>query len=57
MPVGEDVVLARAVEAFLEEHRRCWLLYGEGIEGGDDDEVVLLICSCGARLVHRLEAR
>jgi hypothetical protein len=35
--------LLTALDAFLQEHRRC----GE-LDGGVDDEVVWMSCECGA---------
>ncbi len=42
--------LLAALDAFLQEHRRC----GEP-EGGIDEAVVWMTCDCGARLVHPAE--
>jgi hypothetical protein len=38
-----------AVDAFLQEHRRC----GE-LEGGIDGDVVWMSCECGARITRPL---
>ena len=39
--------LLTALDAFLQEHRRC----GE-LEGGLDRERVWITCDCGAGIVH-----
>jgi hypothetical protein len=39
--------LLAALDAFLQEHRRC----GE-LDGGVDDERVWLACDCGAGIAH-----
>jgi hypothetical protein len=41
--------LLAALDAFLQEHRRC----GE-LDGGVDDEVVWMSCVCGARIGHSI---
>ena len=38
-----------ALEAFLQEHRRC----GD-LEGGVQGERVWMACDCGAAIVHRV---
>jgi hypothetical protein len=40
-----------ALDAFLQEHRRCGALDG-GVEG----ERVWMTCECGARISHALDA-
>jgi hypothetical protein len=42
--------LLAALDAFLQEHRRC----GE-LEGGVDDEVVWMSCECGASITRPVE--
>jgi hypothetical protein len=39
--------LLAALDAFLQEHRRC----GE-LDGGVENERVWMACDCGANLVH-----
>ena len=41
--------LLAALDAFLQEHRRC----GE-LEGGVEGERVWMACDCGAAIVHRV---
>jgi len=43
--------LLTALDAFLQEHRRC----GE-LDGGLDGDTVWLVCSCGAQSVHSASA-
>ena len=43
--------LLAALDAFLQEHRRC----GE-LDGGLDGDTVWLVCSCGAQSVHTASA-
>jgi len=43
--------LLSALDAFLQEHRRC----GE-LDGGLDGDTVWLVCSCGAQSVHSASA-
>ena len=43
--------LLAALDAFMQEHRRC----GE-LDGGRDEGYVWLACSCGARIVHPASA-
>ncbi len=42
--------LLAALDAFLQEHRRC----GE-LEGGVEGERVWMTCDCGAAIVHLLQ--
>jgi hypothetical protein len=39
--------LLAALDAFLQEHRRC-----EELESGVANDVVWMTCSCGAQIVH-----
>jgi hypothetical protein len=39
--------LLAALDAFMQEHRRC----GE-LDGGVDDERVWMACDCGAGIAH-----
>ncbi len=41
--------LLSALDAFLQEHRRCGELHG-GVEGGR----VWMACDCGAVILHRV---
>ena len=44
--------LALALDAFMSEHRRCWRLYGEGLDSGEDGEVLWVEClACTALMV------
>ena len=46
--------LALALDAFLAEHRRCWRLYGEGLDSGEDGAIVWLECGgCEAVMTFR----
>jgi len=36
--------LALALDAFMSEHRRCWRLYGEGLDSGMDGMTFWLEC-------------
>jgi hypothetical protein len=36
-----------SLEAFIEEHRRRWLLRQEGLDTGHDATHVWLSCACG----------
>jgi hypothetical protein len=42
--------LLAALEAFLQEHRRC----GE-LDGGVERELVWMACECGTEIVHPIE--
>lgn len=42
--------LVAALDAFLQEHRRC----GE-LDGGVEGEVVWMACECGAEIIHSME--
>ncbi len=42
--------LLAALDAFVQEHRRC----GE-LDGGLDGEWVWLTCDCGANIVHPVQ--
>lgn len=43
--------LALALDAFMAEHRRCWRLYGEGLDSGDDGAILWVECGgCEATL-------
>ncbi len=42
--------LLAALDAFVQEHRRC----GE-LDGGVDSERVWMACDCGAAITHRVE--
>jgi hypothetical protein len=42
--------LLAALDAFVQEHRRC----GE-LDDGVEDERVRMACSCGADIVHPVE--
>lgn len=48
--MSPDVALALALDAFVQEHRRC----GD-LDGGVDDERVWMACDCGAGIAHPLE--
>ncbi|HEV8454748.1 MAG TPA: hypothetical protein VGQ24_07650 [Gemmatimonadales bacterium] len=43
--------LLAALDAFMQEHRRC----GE-LDGGVDDGRVWMACDCGAGIAHPVEA-
>jgi hypothetical protein len=47
---GQPFPLPGALEAFLNEHRRCWLAHGEGLTMGEDETTVCLYSGCGATL-------
>ena len=42
--MSPDAALALALDAFMSEHRRCWRLYGEGLDSGQDGEILWLEC-------------
>jgi hypothetical protein len=44
--------LLAALDAFLQEHRRC----GD-LDGGLDGERVWMTCDCGAAITHSVEPR
>lgn len=44
-------LLLRELEAFVQEHRRC----GD-LDGGVEGDRVWMWCTCGARIVCRVEA-
>jgi hypothetical protein len=44
--------LLAALDAFLQEHRRC-----SDLDGGVEGERVWMACDCGAGIAHRLEPR
>lgn len=44
---GSVPELIAAIDAFLQEHRRCGAL-----ESGADGQLVWIVCECGARLVR-----
>ena len=50
MPAGDDARnLALACGAFMAEHRRCWRLYGEGLDSGEHGALLWLECGgCGS---------
>jgi hypothetical protein len=43
----DGLLLLNALDAFVGEHRRC----GD-LDGGLDNGVVWLACSCGAQIAH-----
>ncbi len=45
-----DADLLAALDAFIQEHRRC----GE-LDGGVDGERVWMTCDCGAGIAHPIE--
>ena len=47
--------LLTALIAFSEEHRRCYQLYGDGLDSGHDASYVWLSCACGAVMVQPLK--
>jgi hypothetical protein len=50
-PPDDAARLALALDAFMAEHRRCWRLYGEGLDGGGDGAVLWVECQgCGSSL-------
>jgi hypothetical protein len=47
--------VALALDGFISEHRRCWRLYGEGLESGEDGAVLWLECAgCSANLALQI---
>jgi hypothetical protein len=46
---GPATRLALALEAFLGEHRRCWRLYGDGLEL----DGAWMLCGCNGTLFVR----
>ncbi len=42
--------VARALDAFLAEHRGCWRVHGQGLQSGEDMAVLWLGSPCGGRL-------